>query len=280
MATGDSPKWLVSTSKPAIRAATCPSTRYECPALQPEARFEASHAKIIQLTEFAFRIGVKTVSAYAFSIENYRRPQSEVDDLMELLKEKLYALHLCAEKYEACVRILGERHLIQEDVLADMEAVEAKTKKNTKYETLNKIFSCHSANKESRAAINICFAYTGRAEITTAIRNSVCEAIGWEEPTMGSKTDVLQSNHEITTASFEKHLYTSDDPPLDMLIRTSGAERLSDFLLWQCNKDTQIYFLGCLWPTIGIPHMIRLLLEWNWRRRQESSRTMAPSWSS
>lgn len=86
----------------------------------------------MQLTEFAWRIGVKTVSAYAFSIENYRRPQSEVDDLMKLLKKKLHTLHVCAKKYETCVRILGEKHLIREDVLADMEAVETKAKKNTK----------------------------------------------------------------------------------------------------------------------------------------------------
>lgn len=109
----------------------------------------------------------------------------------------------------------------------------------------------------------MCFAYTGRAEITSAIRSAVSEMAD-EQATGESGGDRSQA---IGLESIEKKLYTSDDPPLDIVIRTSGAERLSDFLLWQCNQDTQIYFLKCLWPQIGVLHLIMVFMEWQWRRK-------------
>jgi ditrans,polycis-polyprenyl diphosphate synthase len=73
----------------------------------------------------------------------------------------------------------------------------------------------------------------------------------------------------ITVDTLEKHMYTSDDPPLDLFIRTSGVERLSDFMLWQCHQDTQIFFLDCLWPDFDLHHFIWVLLEWQWRLKKK-----------
>lgn len=78
----------------------------------------------------------------------------------------------------------------------------------------------------------------------------------------------LPNPDTITTDTLEKHMYTADDPPLDLFVRTSGVERLSDFLLWQCHQNTQIFFLQCLWPDFSLKNFIWVLLEWQWRQKQ------------
>jgi ditrans,polycis-polyprenyl diphosphate synthase len=70
-------------------------------------------------------------------------------------------------------------------------------------------------------------------------------------------------------------MYTSEDPPLDIFVRTSGVERLSDFMLWQCHQDTQIFFLQCMWPEFDLKHFIPVLLEWQ-RRQKQKAREASP----
>lgn len=86
----------------------------------------------------------------------------------------------------------------------------------------------------------------------------------------------LPNPEDITEDSINKHMYTSNDPPLDLFVRTSGVERLSDFMLWQCHQDTQIFFLDCLWPEFDLQHFIKVLLEWQWRKKA-SEREEAPN---
>lgn len=75
----------------------------------------------------------------------------------------------------------------------------------------------------------------------------------------------------ISAETLTAHTFTgSNTPPLDLLIRTSGVERLSDFMLWQCHQDTEIYFLQCMWPEFDMWHFMPVLLEWQWRRTKES----------
>jgi ditrans,polycis-polyprenyl diphosphate synthase len=67
-------------------------------------------------------------------------------------------------------------------------------------------------------------------------------------------------------------MYTGPDaPPLDLLIRTSGVQRLSDFLLWQCHEDTEMRFLGCLWPEFDLWQFLPVLLEWQWKQRRRGT---------
>jgi hypothetical protein len=74
----------------------------------------------------------------------------------------------------------------------------------------------------------------------------------------------------ITAATLTAHTFTGlRTPPLDLLIRTSGVERLSDFMLWQCHQETEIVFLKCMWPEFDLWHFMPVLLEWQWRRRKE-----------
>ena len=71
----------------------------------------------------------------------------------------------------------------------------------------------------------------------------------------------------ITAGTIESHMFTAGDPPLDLLIRTSGVKRLSDFMLWQCHEDTEIVFLDCLWPEFDLWQFLPTLVEWQWRQK-------------
>ena len=76
----------------------------------------------------------------------------------------------------------------------------------------------------------------------------------------------------ITPEILNDHMYTAGLPPLDLLIRTSGVERLSDFMLWQCHENTQIVFLKCLWPEFDLWEFLPVLVEWQWRKKKEEER--------
>ena len=73
---------------------------------------------------------------------------------------------------------------------------------------------------------------------------------------------------KITAATLTSHTFTADAPPCDLLIRTSGVQRLSDFMLWQCHQDTSIVFLDCLWPEFDLWQFLPVLVEWQWKQRK------------
>lgn len=85
-----------------------------------------------------------------------------------------------------------------------------------------------------------------------------------------SDSSTLPSPESITADTLDSHMYTSLDPPLDVFVRTSGVERLSDFMLWQCHQDTHIFFLKCFWPDFDLQHFVLVLLEWQWRQKQKA----------
>lgn len=89
----------------------------------------------------------------------------------------------------------------------------------------------------------------------------------------GSTT--LPNPDNITVDTIERHIYTADDPPLDIFVRTSGVERLSDFMLWQCHQDTHIFFRKCLWPDFDLKDFIWVLLEWQWRHKQSDRENLS-----
>lgn len=81
----------------------------------------------------------------------------------------------------------------------------------------------------------------------------------------------LKSPETITADTLNSHMYTAGNPPLDIFVRTSGVERLSDFMLWQAHQDTHIFFLKCLWPDFDLDQWIPVLLEWQWRQKKMDS---------
>jgi len=267
-----------------------------------------------------YKCGVKVITVYAFSIENFSRPKYEVEGLMQLAKLKLEQLIQhgeLLERYGASVRVLGQRDLISADVLEVCDRAVWRTKDNTE------------------CILNICFPYTSREEMTSAIRATVEEYSTTPRPhstpfsqnrisqkilsKQGDRAaDVVAPSHEappappsppyraedcnasvsssttlqpdsppmktagepgnvtiypnaenITPETITRHMYTADCPPLDLFVRTSGVERLSDFMLWQCHQNTRIFFLDCLWPEFDLWHFLPVLLEWQWEQKQK-----------
>ncbi|CAG8609064.1 20505_t:CDS:2 [Racocetra persica] len=192
--------------------------------------------KLQEVLDICLRFGVKAVTIYAFSIENFKRPKEEVDTLMELAKTKL--AELCEKsqlvnKYNVCVKVLGNIALLPADVQEAAKKAIDTTKHN------------------SGPLLNICVPYTSRDEITSSVK-SVIKSV---------ENDHIQIK-DINEEILEEYLYTHGSPPLDILIRTSGEIRLSDFLLWQCHKNCYIHFVNCFWPEFSIWDMLPIILEY------------------
>ena len=145
--------------------------------------------------------------------------------------------------------------------------------------------------------MNVCFPYTSRDEITTSIRNIVSLSTTTPQSYTPSSTSLSDSsgnsasthhtsitataNHllpppppytdieSITEQTIEDHLFTKGSPPLDLLIRTSGVQRLSDFMLWQCHQDTDIVFVDVLWPAFDVWTFLPILVNWGLKRKKD-----------
>jgi ditrans,polycis-polyprenyl diphosphate synthase len=87
-------------------------------------------------------------------------------------------------------------------------------------------------------------------------------------PDLKDFRDTFPDPETITPEILNDHMFTAGLPPLDLLVRTSGVERLSDFMLWQCHQDTEIVFLKCLWPEFDLWTFLPVLVEWQWKRRK------------
>jgi len=202
-----------------------------------------------RVLEICMRLDIRCVTVYAFSIENFKRSPTEVDTLMDLAKTKL--AELCEngdllEQYGIRLNVLGKVSLFPEDVQAVVRRAEELTKRN------------------STAILNLCMPYTSRDEMASAMHAAVAETLAAGDP--------IES---ITEASIAAHLMTSiaSSPPLDVLVRTSGVRRLSDFLLWQCCEDTQIQFVDTFWPDFGLRDFVPIVLDFQrkvWARTRES----------
>ncbi|XP_012666850.1 dehydrodolichyl diphosphate synthase complex subunit DHDDS [Otolemur garnettii] len=163
--------------------------------------------KLAETLRWCLNLGILEVTVYAFSIENFKRSKSEVDGLMDLARQKFTRLMEEQEKLQkhgVCIRVLGDLHLLPLD-LQELIAQAIQATKN-----YNKCF------------LNVCFAYTSRHEISNAVRD-----MAW-----GVEQGLLDPS-DISESLLDKCLYTNHSPHPDILIRTSGEVRLSDFLLWQ-----------------------------------------------
>ncbi|HSA06846.1 MAG TPA: isoprenyl transferase [Candidatus Gastranaerophilales bacterium] len=167
----------------------------------------------------ADKFNVKYLTVYAFSTENWGRKHDEVEFLMKLLKEtvqnKLKALH----KNNVKIRIIGDTAPLSSDLKTVLEETEELTQENT--------------GLNLQIAIN----YGSRNEITSAVRK-ICEDV---------KTGIIADSEEITDKLIENYLYTAGIPDPDLLIRTGGEQRISNYLLWQL-AYTEIYITETFWP--------------------------------
>ena len=191
-----------------------------------------------KICEVAYKMGVKYLTVYAFSTENWNRPQSEVDALMTLLRNYMKTCLKTAEKNRMKVRVIGDKTRLDDDIRTRIEELEEASKNN---DGLN-----------FQMAIN----YGSRDEMVRAMRKMMkyCEA--------GKIT-----SDEVTEEVFESYLDTHGIPDPDLLIRTSGELRLSNYLLWQL-AYTEFYFTDVPWPDFTKEELEKAIMQYNNRDRR------------
>jgi len=198
--------------------------------------------KVEDLLEWCLDLDVKSITLYAFSTENFQRQYDEVNEIMRIAEEKLRKV-LTDErihKNEVQVKAIGRRSLLPESLQKMIEEVEECTK------------------EYSQHFLNIAIAYGGRAEIVDAAKEIA------EKVEKGNLTP-----KEIDEAVFEQYLYTAHMPKQDpdLIIRTSGEERLSGFLLWQC-AYSELCFLDVYWPAFRRIDLLRAIRTYQQRKRK------------
>jgi len=186
--------------------------------------------------------GIKYLTLYAFSTENWRRPKEEVDGLMALLKQFLDAHENSLHEQKISLRIMGRRSDFDPGLMAAIEAVEART-------------AHHDAGH-----LQLALSYGGRAEITDAAR-AIARA---------AKAGALDPE-TLDESAFTKFLYLPDLPDPDLIIRTSGELRISNFLLWQA-AYSELHVTPTLWPDFDAPDFDAALEAFAKRKRRYGGR--------
>ena len=191
-----------------------------------------------KICEQAYKMGIKYLTVYAFSTENWNRPKSEVDALMTLLRNYMKTCLKTAEKNRMKVRVLGEKSRLDQDIRTRIAELEEATKNN---DGLN---------------FQIALNYGSRDEIIRAVRH-ISEDY---------KNGII-TKEDMTEEKFSSYLDTHDIPDPDLLIRTSGEQRLSNYLLWQ-QAYTEFYFTDVYWPDFTKEDLEKAIQYYNGRDRR------------
>ena len=191
-----------------------------------------------KICEDAYKIGVKYLTVYAFSTENWKRPRDEVDAIMKLLRSYLQTSKKTAKKNNMRVRILGDKTGLSEDIQKSIDELEKVSRENT--------------GLNLQVAIN----YGGRDEIIRAVK-----ALSLDIKKNTIAIDNIDEN------VIENYMDTKGIPDPDLLIRTSGEKRLSNFLLWQL-AYTEFYFTDVLWPDFDKKELMKAIEYYNSRVRR------------
>ena len=196
-------------------------------------------AKTVEkICEEAWKMGIKYLTVYAFSTENWKRSKEEVDALMKLLRNYMKNCLKTAEKNDMVVRVIGDKTGLAEDLQVKIDELEKA--------------SANNGGLNFQIAIN----YGSRDEIVRSVRKVM-------EDVKAGKITVDQMDE----AMFDSYLDTAGIPSPDLLIRTSGEERLSNFLMWQL-AYTEFYFTDVPWPAFTKEDLEKAIEKYNSRDRR------------
>jgi undecaprenyl diphosphate synthase len=184
------------------------------------------------------KFGVRYLTLYSFSSENWKRPAREVEDLMGLLRRYLRSEIAEFHKNGVRLRVIGDRDALSPDIVKLIEESEAYTAENDQLDLI------------------VALSYGGRSEIVSAIRK-ISEKVEAGQLRAG----------QIDESVLEAHLETADIPDPDLLIRTSGEQRISNFLLWQL-AYSEFIFLDTLWPDFSETDFLTAINEYQRRERR------------
>ena len=191
-----------------------------------------------EITRYANKIGLKYLTAYVFSTENWKRPKDEIDSIIALLRNYLDEMENY-RKENIRVLFIGDRTVFDDDIQAKMRRAEEQSRNATGLTLI--------------LAIN----YGGRAEIAQAARRIAEDAAAGK-----------LSPGAVDEAVFSRYLYTAGIPDVDLLIRPSGEYRLSNFLLWQTAYSEYVFMSGVLWPDFKPAMLDEALAEYRSRSRR------------
>jgi undecaprenyl diphosphate synthase len=186
----------------------------------------------------AGELGIPYLTLFGFSSENWKRPPDEIDSLMGLLRHYLRSEIAELHSHGVRLRVIGERDRFTADIAAMIRNAEMLTRDN------------------DRMNLTIALSYGGRAEIVAAARAIAAEVMDGKLALDG-----------IDEAAVGKHLFTSELPEPDLLIRTSGEQRISNFLLWQC-AYAELVFTKTLWPDFGRADLEQAVADYGGRERR------------
>lgn len=205
-----------------------------------EEGYDLGADKLEEVLDWCWKLGVKVVTCWVFSTDNFSRPKEQVKTIMDLAKQKLRMLREDKRilKNQVKVKVLGRLAMLPKDVQDEIKITETETGAFDKFR------------------LNICMAYGGRAEIVDALRQIVLK-------TKEGEINLEELNEELIS----KHLYTNGLPDPDLMIRTSGEERLSGFLLWQ-SAYSEYYFVDVHWPMFRKIDLWRAVRTYQRRQRR------------
>lgn len=190
-----------------------------------------------EIALYCNEIGIKHLTVYAFSTENWSRPKDEVNGIMKLLNEYLDRFEKEFGQKDIRIRHIGELSGLPDDIQEKIKAVQDRTKEN------------------KGLSFNVALNYGGRLEIINAVKHIVQEV---------NKEEIREE--DIDEKLFSKYMFTKDIPDPDLIIRTSGECRLSNFLLWQ-SVYSEFWFDEVLWPDFNKMNLNKALLEFQKRKR-------------
>jgi len=195
----------------------------------------AGSDSVREVIEASARLGIKILTLYAFSKENWKRPRREVSELWSLLRDYLKKDAKVLMEKNLRLLVIGQKEGIPRIVLKELDRVERETAAN------------------GRMTIVLALNYGGRSEIVDAVKSIIRERPADAEA--------------LTEESFSSHLYTASLPDPDLLIRTSGEFRISNFLLWQI-AYAEMWMTPVLWPDFRKKHLLQALVEYQQRERR------------
>lgn len=193
---------------------------------------------VIEIAKAAKELGVEYLTLYAFSTENWKRSKEEVGGLMNLLRDYLDKNFKELEENDVCIRFIGERSMLDADIVSKMEKLECSTKENQSMTML------------------VALSYGSRQEIVEAVKKIAARV---------KDGDMLLK--DIDEQYFSDTLYTAGVPDPDLVVRTSGEQRVSNYLLWQI-AYAEFYFTKTLWPDFNKQELTEIIENYKTRERR------------
>ena len=191
-----------------------------------------------QTVEACAKLGIENVTLYAFSTENWNRPKLEVNTLMQLLVRSLKNELKTLQDNNIRLNTIGNLHKLPKNIQAELHEVVEKTKGN------------------SLTTLTLALSYSSREELVNMVK-TICNKV---------KNNIISTDN-IDESIINQHLYTHNLPDVDLLIRTSGEHRISNFLLWQI-AYAELYFTDVLWPDFTDEHLYEAIISYQKRERR------------